>query len=83
MGLGTLFGKETYGAKNWVNIGGIAFQPSEFGKIFLVAYLAASLKDYDGKFIKLIEPAVVVMMCLGFMVLQRDLGSALIFLVYP
>ncbi|PIH04373.1 FtsW/RodA/SpoVE family cell cycle protein [Clostridium combesii] len=79
MALGTLLGKEIYGAKNWVNIAGIAFQPSEFGKIFLVAYLAASLKDYDGKFIKLIEPAVVVMMCLGFMVLQRDLGSALIF----
>ncbi|GAA0733847.1 FtsW/RodA/SpoVE family cell cycle protein [Clostridium oceanicum] len=79
MAMGTLFGKELYGAKNWVSIAGFRFQPSELGKLFLVAYLASALKDYDNKFIKLIEPAIVVMVCLGFMVLQRDLGSALIF----
>jgi cell division protein FtsW (lipid II flippase) len=56
----------------------ISFQPSEFGKIFLVAYLASALKDYE-KWINLIEPAIVVMISLGFMVLQRDLGSVLIF----
>ncbi|NEZ46727.1 FtsW/RodA/SpoVE family cell cycle protein [Clostridium niameyense] len=79
MAMGTLLGKEIYGAKNWVKIAGVTFQPSEFGKLFLVAYLAAALKDYDNNFLKLIEPAAVVMLCLGFMVLQKDLGSALIF----
>lgn len=78
MAMGTLFGNETLGAKNWVGIAGISFQPSEFGKLFLVAYLAASLKDYEN-FKDLIEPAAVVMVSLGFMVLQKDLGSALIF----
>lgn len=78
MSLGTLFGKETFGAKNWISIGGAAFQPSEFGKLFLVAYLASTLKDYDN-FKDLIEPAAIVAISLGFMVLQRDLGSALIF----
>ena len=100
MSLGTLFGKETMGAKNWVSFFGISFQPSEIGKITLVLYLAAALKDYNKKFVcknkfdeyvnklkikesikKLTEPAFVVMVCLGFMVLQRDLGSALIVFV--
>lgn len=78
MSMGTLFGKVLYGAKNWISIAGFAFQPSEFGKLFLVAYLASSLKDYKN-FKHLIEPAIIVMISLGFMVLQRDLGSALMF----
>lgn len=56
----------------------LSFQPSEFGKIFFVAYLSAALKDYK-EWKNLIEPAIIVMISLGFMVLQRDLGSALIF----
>ncbi|MBZ9636849.1 FtsW/RodA/SpoVE family cell cycle protein [Clostridium sp. FP1] len=88
MALGSLFGDEVYGAKNWISIGGFSFQPTEFGKLSLVAYLAASLQHYgnDTKqksdFIKLkalIEPGIVVMISLGLMVLQKDLGSALLF----
>lgn len=78
MAMATFFGSEQYGAQNWVYIGPLGFQPSEFGKIFFCAYLASSLKDYK-KFTDLIQPAVVVMISLLFMVLQTDLGSALIF----
>lgn len=77
MALGSLFGHQVYGAKNWISVFGMSFQPSEFGKLFLIAYLASSLKDYKN-FRNLIEPAIVVMVTLGFMVLQKDLGSALI-----
>jgi cell division protein FtsW (lipid II flippase) len=77
MSMALLIGKEIFGAKNWVYIGSFSFQPSEFGKLFLVAYLASALKDYKD-FKTLIEPAGVVMVCLGFSVLQRDLGTALI-----
>lgn len=77
MSLALMFGKVKFGAKNWIEIAGFSFQPSEFGKLFLVAYLASALKDYKN-FKALIEPAIVVMVCLGFMVLQRDLGTALI-----
>lgn len=78
MAAGSLLGKEQYGSKNWITIGSnFSFQPSEFGKLFLVAYLASSLKYYKS-FKNLIEPAFVVMASLGFMVLQKDLGSALI-----
>jgi cell division protein FtsW (lipid II flippase) len=77
MSIALVFGTVRGGAKNWIIIGGFSFQPTEFGKLFLVAYLASVLKDYED-FKDLIEPAVVVMLCLGFMMLQRDLGTALI-----
>ncbi|MDP4145055.1 MAG: FtsW/RodA/SpoVE family cell cycle protein [Bacillota bacterium] len=78
MSMATFFGTEINGSKNWIRIGGQLFQPSEFGKIFFVAYLASALKDYKN-FKNLIEPAFIVMISLGFMVLQKDLGSALLF----
>lgn len=99
MPMALLLGKEVYGAKNWVIIGGFSFQPSEFGKIFLVLYLALALnKDSNskdeylggisnfmekvlgplGKYYRTgIEPIAVIMISLGFMVLQTDLGTAL------
>lgn len=78
MALGTLLGQEKHGSKNWISLGGYGFQPSEFGKLFLVAYLSSALKEYK-EYKDLIQPAIVVMISLGFMVLQKDLGSALIF----
>lgn len=79
MGMAIFIGTEINGSKNWVVVAGFSFQPSEFGKLFFVAYLASALKDYQNSFKELIQPAFVVMACLGFMVLQKDLGSALIF----
>lgn len=85
MSMALLLGKEQYGATNWIIIGGFSFQPSEIGKIFLVLYLSSALCKYEDKknliedFKQLAEPAAVVMVSLGCMVLQRDLGSALIF----
>lgn len=78
MSMAMLMGTEINGSKNWIVIGGFTFQPSEFGKLFLVAYLASELQDYEN-FKDLIMPGIVVMVSLGFMVLQKDLGSALIF----
>lgn len=85
MPMALIFGTEVYGATNWVMIGGMGFQPSEFGKISFVIYLAAAFKDYEDKnniiedFKQLWQPALIVMFTLGCLVLQKDLGSALIF----
>ncbi|CDG00663.1 Putative Stage V sporulation protein E [Clostridium chauvoei JF4335] len=85
MPMALIFGKEIYGAKNWVYIAGFGFQPSEFGKIALVLYLASALMNYESKknlkeeFKQLIEPALIAMYSLACMVLQTDLGSVLIF----
>lgn len=85
MPLAYLFAPEVNGSKNWVYIGSFGFQPSEFGKILLVLYLASVLKDFKGQkqgiehIKQLVEPAIVVMFSLICLVLQKDLGSALIF----
>ncbi|ELC8443218.1 FtsW/RodA/SpoVE family cell cycle protein [Clostridium perfringens] len=85
MAMAMVIGTTINGAKNWVSIGGFTFQPSEIGKIFLILYLASALMNYEKKdnikdeFKQLLQPALVVMYSLGFMVLQRDLGSALMF----
>ena len=86
MPLALIFGTEQYGAKNWIIIGkSISLQPSEFGKIALVLYLASALATYENKksfkeeFKELWQPALVAGFSMGCMVLQRDLGSALIF----
>ncbi|NFE73991.1 FtsW/RodA/SpoVE family cell cycle protein [Clostridium botulinum] len=85
MPLSLIFGTEINGSKNWVMIGGTGFQPSEFGKIAFVLYIASAIRKYEDKnnikedFKQLWEPALVVMFSLGCMVLQKDLGSALIF----
>lgn len=85
MPMALIFGSIISGAKNWIVIGGFMFQPSEFGKISLVLYLASALATYENKenfredFKRLLEPALVAMFSLGCMVLQADLGSALIF----
>ncbi|QNU67739.1 FtsW/RodA/SpoVE family cell cycle protein [Ruminiclostridium herbifermentans] len=77
MSMATFFGVEILGAKNWVKIGPIGFQPSEFGKIFLILYLSTALSDIRSRK-QLLEPCAVIGVALGFMVIQRDLGTALI-----
>lgn len=78
MSMSFIFGSEVMGSRNWIQIGSFGFQPSEIGKIFLIFYLASSLKDYK-TFKDLFQPAILVAISLGFMLLQKDLGSALIF----
>ena len=85
MPLALIFGTEQFGAKNWILIGPISFQPSEFAKIALVLYLAAALATYESKksfkeeVKQLFQPALVAGFSMGCMVLQRALGRALIF----
>ncbi|MGL4738103.1 MAG: FtsW/RodA/SpoVE family cell cycle protein [Cellulosilyticaceae bacterium] len=77
-----IFGEAKNGAINWVSIGPIAFQPSEFGKVFLVLYLSASFaKWHDKKYT--LKNLMVVCGAMGFfmicLVFQRDLGGALLY----
>ena len=69
---------DEFGAARWVSIFGISFQPSEVAKPLFVIYLACAfrVKPTMGKlaFIGLSSAAIV-----GILVLQRDLGSALMF----
>ena len=85
MPMSLLAHQETYGEYNWVTIGSFGFQPSEFGKIVFILYLAAALQEYEdtnnimGDFKQLWQPALVAMFALLCLVMEKDLGAALIF----
>ena len=72
-----VLGSTTYGAKNWIRIGGMSFQPSEFAKIlFLIvsAYFLSTRKKQ-----RALWPYVVyTALCAVILMLCRDLGAALL-----
>lgn len=67
-------GQEINGAKNWLTIAGFSFQPSEMVKISLIIILAYYMSSH--RFVPWLIFAVV---CLGILLLQKDLGTALLY----
>lgn len=78
LALSLVFARTIGGAKNWINIGGFSFQPSEFGKIFLVFGLSKWLSERN-TVVSLIPAGVAVAAALALLVLSRDLGAALLY----
>ena len=73
-----VFGVEQFGARNWIYIGGISFQPSELVKICFLFVGASTLQRIMTKrnmFLFLVYSAMVC----GCLVLMNDFGTALIF----
>lgn len=75
-----VIGVEQYGSRNWINLFGITVQPSEFVKILFVFFIASMLsKSRDFKQIIITTAFAGVHMMI--LVLEKDLGGALIFFV--
>lgn len=74
LSLPVLFGRELYGARNWLTIGRLSFQPSEIVKPVLVFCLAAWLAGRRG-----LPCLVFSVLCLLLLMLQKDLGTALLY----
>jgi len=89
-----LFGTDIGGNKNWVILGPIRFQPSEFAKMFIVLFLAAYLSErrelltlatrHYGPFVlphpRFIAPLIAVWsIAMMMFILQRDMGAALLY----
>lgn len=76
------FGKNINGQTNWYSIGGFTFQPSEFVKITTALVIASLLGDnlFDlTKFKDLKYVLLVIFVPLIIIVIQKDVGSALVF----
>ena len=77
-------GKSSLGAKRWVGIGALRIQPSEFMKLSMVICLAKyfetdrTVGGYG--FRDLLLPTFLVLIPCGLIMLQPDLGTALIIL---
>ncbi|MGI6200128.1 MAG: FtsW/RodA/SpoVE family cell cycle protein [Christensenellales bacterium] len=78
LALTLIFGKEQYGSKNWVYIGGVSFQPSELVKLLLVLALAAGMKDRK-KWGPIIAVGCFTAGAMVILLVQKDLGSMLLY----
>ncbi len=79
-----LFGYEQLGAKRWVSIGGVTFQPSEFAKLMIIIALAHFLARREARMGRL----RTVLLSLAYIALpallifqQPDLSTAIVLLV--
>lgn len=84
--LGGLFGLTIYGSvynssKGWYDLGIMTIQPSEIGKIFIVLYMAyyyeKKRNNLDDQW-TLLKPMLINFIIFVLVVLQPDLGTALI-----
>lgn len=75
-----VIGKSVYGARNWIIIGSFAMQPSEFVKIIYVFFVAAMLAK-STQFKDVIKVGVIAAVHVLILVLEKDLGAALIFYI--
>ena len=73
-----LFGREYYGAKNWLIIGGMSLQPSELSKVCFVYAGASTMDRIMNKRNLILFIAYSVLIC-GLLALMNDFGTALIF----
>lgn len=75
-------GKSTLGAKRWLGFGAFRIQPSEFMKISMVIFLAKYFetdRTVGGYGLKdLILPSLFVLIPAGLIIVQPDLGTAMI-----
>ena len=75
-----VFGKEYYGAKNWLVLGPLSLQPSELSKVCFV-YVGASTMDRLMHKRNLITFIAYTLIVCGFLALMNDFGTAMIFFV--
>lgn len=77
-------GKEVYGAKSWLVIGPVAFQPAEFTKIGTALVLSRLMSRYGFTFSlnSYLKLFAVILTPVVFILLQNDTGSALVYFVF-
>ncbi|CAN5777692.1 FtsW/RodA/SpoVE family cell cycle protein [soil metagenome] len=94
----TPLGYEVNGARLWVDLGPVSFQPSEFARIALITFFAGYLAEKrevmtatSRTFLGIQIPspkyfgpvAAIWALSLGLLVFEKDLGSSLLFFAVP
>ena len=67
-------GRETNGAKNWFYVAGISVQPSEIVKLSLLIIVSYYMSRH-----RMLPWLFFAVSCLGVLMLQKDLGTALMY----
>lgn len=75
-----IFGKTYNGARNWLFIGGMSFQPSELSKVCFIFIGASTMDRILNKRNLILFIAYTITLCL-LLAIMNDFGTALIFFV--
>jgi rod shape determining protein RodA len=78
-----LFGREVNGARAWLGIGELGVQPSEFMKISTILFLAVYFTGIGNgirELARFLLGLVIIIVPMGLIMLQPDLGTALVFI---
>ena len=77
-----IFGRYVNGAKSWIGIGEFGVQPSEFGKIFFILFLARFLDESKkmNQFKRFVYAIGVLIVPMGLILIQPDLGTASVYI---
>ena len=77
-------GAQVLGARRWINIGGLTFQPSEFAKLALVFYATDIISKFQNYKMRIRDTVLVyflpILIVTGLVIIEPDLGTALVFL---
>lgn len=77
-----VIGRTVHNNKSWINLGGMAFQPSELVKIVVIVALAKYFSESDREDLdlrELITGGLIVLVPMVLVILQGDLGTAVTF----
>lgn len=77
-----IIGKEIKGAKSWLGFGSFGIQSSEFMKLAYIIYYAKYLSNIskdDRSFRTLFKGVLILLLPLGLILVQPDLGTAVVF----
>lgn len=77
-----IFGRYVNGAKSWIGIGEFGVQPSEFGKIFFILFLAKFLDESQNynQFRRFVYAIGILLIPMGLILIQPDLGTASVYI---
>lgn len=85
LGLVLVIGAVKGGAQAWIALGPVNFQPIEFAKLAVVIVLAKYFHDHPSlsgyKLWELATPAMLVAVPVGLVIVQPDLGGAMLLLL--
>ncbi len=77
-----VMGRTVHNNKSWINLGGMAFQPSELVKVVVIVALAKYFSESDREDLdlrELLSGGLIVLVPMILVIMQGDLGTAITF----
>ena len=76
-----IFGRYVNGARSWLGIGDFGVQPSEFGKVFFILFLARYLDNSknEAPFKRFVLSLLILVAPMGLILIQPDMGTASVY----